>query len=99
MSITPEEIQSTAQLARLKLDPDSVSEVTERIAGILELVDQMQAVDTRDVEPMANPHDAAQRLRFDEAMQPADALAERDSFQAIAPATDQGLYLVPKVIE
>ena len=99
MSITPEQIQSTAQLARLKLDPDSVAEVTERIAGILELVDQMQAVDTSDVEPMANPHDAAQRLRIDDAVRADEPIAERDSFQAIAPATDQGLYLVPKVIE
>ena len=99
MSITPEEIRSTAQLARLKLDPESVGEVTERIAGILDLVDQMQAVDTSDVEPMANPHDAAQRLRADNAVIPNDAIAERDNFQSIAPATDQGLYLVPKVIE
>ena len=99
MSITPEQIQSTAQLARLKLDPESVAEVTERIAGILALVDQMQAVDTSDVEPMANPHDAAQRLRPDTAVDTDNAVTERDNFQAIAPATEQGLYLVPKVIE
>ena len=99
MSITPEQIQSTAQLARLKLDAESLGEVTERIAGILDLVDQMQAVDTSDVEPMANPHDAAQRLRPDQAVYADNAIAERDRFQTIAPATDQGLYLVPKVIE
>ena len=67
----------------------------DTIAEILEMVDQLQAADTANVEPMANPLDAVQRLR-------ADAVTEgnrREAFQAIAPAVENGLYLVPKVIE
>jgi aspartyl-tRNA(Asn)/glutamyl-tRNA(Gln) amidotransferase subunit C len=59
------------------------------------MVDQLQAVDTREVEPMANPLDAVQRLRT-------DAVTEenrREAFQAIAPAVENGLYLVPRVVE
>ena len=63
--------------------------------GILELVDQMQAVDTSDIEPMANPLDATQLLRADEVTEG----NRRDAFQAIAPAVENGLYLVPKVID
>ncbi len=66
-----------------------------RINDILAMVDTMQAVDTADVEPMANPLDAVQRLRDDIVTES----NQRDSFQAIAPDADEGLYLVPKVIE
>ena len=59
------------------------------------MVDQLQAVDTHNLEPMANPLDATQRLRPDKVTQS----NRRDAFQAIAPAVENGLYLVPKVIE
>jgi aspartyl-tRNA(Asn)/glutamyl-tRNA(Gln) amidotransferase subunit C len=95
MSIEQAEIEKIAELARIRISHEEIGQVTQRIAGILRMVDQLQAVDTRDVEPMANPLDAAQILR-------ADIVTEhnrRDAFQAIAPAVEQGLYLVPKVIE
>lgn len=95
MTIQQDEIEKIAELARIRIAPDEAAEVTSRIATILTLVDQLQAVDTAGTEPMANPLDAVQRLRV-------DAVTEgnqRDAFQAIAPAVESGLYLVPKVIE
>ena len=62
---------------------------------MLNLVDQLQAADTEGVAPMAHPLDATQRLRADEVTEP----NQRESFQAIAPASEAGLYLVPKVID
>jgi aspartyl-tRNA(Asn)/glutamyl-tRNA(Gln) amidotransferase subunit C len=59
------------------------------------MVDQLQAADTRDVEPMANPLDAVQRLRADEVTEE----NRREAYQAIAPAVENGLYLVPRVVE
>lgn len=99
MSITPEQIASTAALAKLKINDDDVAEITQRISAILDLVDQMQAIDTSNVEPMSNSLDAVQHLRIDKAMIPTDPVASRDAFQAIAPETEDGLYLVPKVID
>jgi aspartyl-tRNA(Asn)/glutamyl-tRNA(Gln) amidotransferase subunit C len=99
MSINSEQVANTAKLAKLKINADEASEVAERITAILDLVDQMQAVNTEHVEPMANALDAVQRLRIDQANPSEDPQARRAVFQTIAPATDQGLYLVPKVID
>lgn len=95
MTIDTADIEKIARLARIRLDAADVTEVTERIGNILHLVDRLQAVDTEGVAPMANPLDATQRLRSDEVTEPDN----RDAFLAIAPSTEQGLYLVPKVIE
>jgi aspartyl-tRNA(Asn)/glutamyl-tRNA(Gln) amidotransferase subunit C len=95
MSIAQDEIEKIAALARIRIDDAQMAEVTERIGRILDLVDQLQAVDTADVEPMANPHDASQRLRQDEVTEG----NQREAFQAIAPAVEDGLYLVPRVVE
>ena len=95
MAIEQDEIEKIAELARVRIGPEQIEDVTRRIAGILDMVDQLQAVDTRDVEPMANPLDATQPLRADEVTEQ----NRRDAFQAIAPAVENGLYLVPKVIE
>ena len=95
MTIQQQEIEKIAELARIGITADEIGEVTERITEILHMVDQLQAVDTRDVLPMANPLDAVARLRADEVTQ----VNQREDFQAIAPATQDGLYLVPKVIE
>jgi aspartyl-tRNA(Asn)/glutamyl-tRNA(Gln) amidotransferase subunit C len=95
MTIDRKEIEKIAELARISIADEQIGGVTERIAEILQMVDQLQAVDTSSVEPMANPLDAVQRLRK-------DAVTEenhRESFQAIAPAVENGLYLVPKVID
>lgn len=99
MSITPEEVSKTAKLARLSVEGEEAIEVAERISAILELVEQMQATDTQNVEPMANPHDAVQILRKDETGTLPDLIAQRDEFLDIAPETQDGLFLVPKVIE
>ncbi|QFU74936.1 Asp-tRNA(Asn)/Glu-tRNA(Gln) amidotransferase subunit GatC [Halioglobus maricola] len=95
MAIEQDEIEKIAELARIGIDADQISEVTQRITEILGMVDQLQAADTDGVEPMANPLDATARLRADEVTE----LNRREAFQAIAPATEDGLYLVPKVIE
>ena len=95
MAIEQDEIEKIAELARIRIGEDQIADVTRRITGILELVDQLQAADTSGVEPMANPLDANQRLRPDTVTEP----NRRDDYQAIAPAVEDGLYLVPKVIE
>jgi aspartyl-tRNA(Asn)/glutamyl-tRNA(Gln) amidotransferase subunit C len=95
MAIGQDEIEKIAELARIRIAPGEIGDMTRRITEILGMVDQLQAVDTRDVEPMANPLDAVQRLR-------PDAVTEengREAFQAIAPAVENGLYLVPRVVE
>lgn len=95
MSVEQSDIEKIATLARIRIDADDVPEVAARINDILAMIDAMQAVDTKGVEPMANPLDASQRLRADEVSE-ADL---RERFQAIAPQAENGLYLVPKVIE
>ena len=95
MSIEKSDIEKIASLARIRVDQSAIPEIANRINDILKMVYSMQAVNTADIEPMANPLDAVQRLR-------ADLVTERnqrEAFQAIAPQVEQGLYLVPKVIE
>jgi aspartyl-tRNA(Asn)/glutamyl-tRNA(Gln) amidotransferase subunit C len=101
MSITVDAIEKAAKLARIRLDATAIPELSQRLGNILAMVDRLQEVDTSGVEPMANPLDATQRLRADQVTEPtgADALRVRDAFLAIAPSAEQGLYLVPKVIE
>jgi aspartyl-tRNA(Asn)/glutamyl-tRNA(Gln) amidotransferase subunit C len=95
MSIDQAEIEKLAELARIRIAPEELPAVTSGIASILALVDQMQSVATSGVEPMANPLNASQRLREDRVTE----VDQRDEFQAQAPATEDGLYLVPKVID
>lgn len=95
MAIEQGEVEKIAELARIRISKEEIGDVTQRITEVLQMVDQLQAVDTRDIEPMANPLDATQRLRPDEVTQS----NRRNAFQAIAPAVENGLYLVPKVIE
>ncbi|GAB3286474.1 Asp-tRNA(Asn)/Glu-tRNA(Gln) amidotransferase subunit GatC [Parahaliea aestuarii] len=94
-SVDREEIEKIAELARIRIAADQTAEVASRITRILAMVDTLQAADTAGIEPMANPLDATQALR-------PDVVTEgnrREDFQAIAPAVENGLYLVPKVIE
>lgn len=95
MSLAPDEVRRIAHLARLALDADAVEAYAQDLSSILDFVEQLEAAPTDGVEPMAHPQDATQRLRPDEVTEP-DA---RERFQAIAPAVEAGLYLVPKVIE
>lgn len=99
MSLTPDQVQRIALLARIAVSPEEARGVTDRLNQVLGLIDQLQAVDTRGIEPMAHALDsqltARQRLRPDLVTEP-DRRAE---YQAVAPAVENGLYLVPKVIE
>ena len=95
MALERSEVEPIAHLARLGLNEGDIPQTTETLNNILGLIDQMQAVDTQGIEPLAHPLEATQRLR-------ADVVTEqnqRDAYQAIAPAVENGLYLVPKVIE
>jgi aspartyl/glutamyl-tRNA(Asn/Gln) amidotransferase, C subunit len=95
MTIERADIEKLAELARIQITEDQITATTKSLGDVLNLVDQLQAADTTGVSPMAHPLDAVQILRADEVTE----LNQRDAFQAIAPATENGLYLVPKVIE
>lgn len=95
MALDNTTIHSIARLARLEINDDEVAKYRSDISNILELVQQMEAVDTTGVEPMTHPFDATMRLRE-------DAISEsnqREKLQSIAPNSEDGLYLVPKVID
>jgi aspartyl-tRNA(Asn)/glutamyl-tRNA(Gln) amidotransferase subunit C len=95
MSLDTKEVEKIAHLARLALPESSVAQYATELSGILDLVEQMNAVDTSGIEPMAHPMEAVQRLRADEVTES----DQRDRFQQIAPSVEAGLYLVPRVIE
>ena len=95
MSFDRKDVIKIAHLARLDITEAEVAATTESLSRILGLIEQMNAVDTKTVVPMAHPQDAALRLRDDRVTEP----DQRDKFQKVAPATEAGLYLVPKVIE
>ncbi|MFA5679512.1 MAG: Asp-tRNA(Asn)/Glu-tRNA(Gln) amidotransferase subunit GatC [Pseudomonas sp.] len=95
MTIERADIEKLADLARIQISESQITATAASLANVLALVDQLQAADTSGVAPMAHPLDAVQRLRADEVSES----NQRDAFQAIAPATEDGLYLVPKVIE
>lgn len=95
VSLDKAEIQKIAWLARLSISENDISEYSQDLSRILELVERMNSIDTTDVDPMAHPLEIKARLRLDEVTE----TNQREKFQEIAPAVDQGLYLVPKVIE
>ncbi len=89
------DIQHLARLARLSIDDQAEQSARDQLANIIAMIDSMRSVDTDNVVPMAHPMDATQRLREDKVTESVD----RDQFQANAPATEQGYYLVPQVID
>ena len=95
MSLDKSEVQKIAWLARLAINEQDFSNYSEELSSILDLVEKMNSVDTTNITPIAHPLDLSARLRSDEVTE----TNERDHFQEIAPATDAGCYLVPKVIE
>jgi len=95
MSLSADEVKKIAHLARLSISEAEINSSTASLTKILDLVEQMNAVDTSGVTPMAHPMDAIQRLRVDEVSEH----DQRELLQSIAPETESGLYLVPKVIE
>ena len=95
MAFDKTEVEKVAQLARLHISDSEIDEVTGRITDILALIDHMQSVNTDTVVPLAHPLDLTQRLREDDVTE----FNRRDELQLLAPEVEQGLYLVPKVIE
>jgi aspartyl-tRNA(Asn)/glutamyl-tRNA(Gln) amidotransferase subunit C len=95
MIIKREEIEKLATLSRISIDEKTITDVTERLSSVLDLVDQLKTVDTDSVEGISRPFQVSQRLREDEVTE----TNQRDKFQAIAPATDNGLFTVPKMID
>ncbi len=95
MSLGPDDVKNIAHLARLNINESDIEQYASSLSSILDLVEQMNSVNTEGVTPMAHPLDVAQRLREDEVLES----NQREDFQKIAPATEDGLYLVPKVIE
>ncbi|WP_444886975.1 Asp-tRNA(Asn)/Glu-tRNA(Gln) amidotransferase subunit GatC [Microbulbifer sp. VAAC004] len=95
MAVDTQTVEKLAELARIAISEETIEEVSGRLGDILQLVDQLQAVNTDGVAPMAHPLDEVQTLR-------ADKVTETDqhqSFQNLAPQSEEGLYLVPKVID
>ena len=95
MSLDRADVEKIANLARLAVDDQEAESYARELSNILGLVEQMNAADTEGVSPMAHPLHMAQRLRSDEVTEG----DQRERFQGIAPLTEDGLYLVPKVIE
>ena len=95
MALTTDDIKQIAHLARIGLDEASIEPLRDDLTTVLSLVEQLNAVDTNGVEPMAHPGDAVLRLREDKVSEE----NKRDSLQAPAPSTEQGYFLVPRVIE
>jgi len=95
VSLNEEDIQKIAWLARLEIDQADCSRYAHELSQVLDLVDELNQINTDGVEAMAHPTDAVQRLREDDVSEE----NQREKFQAIAPQAEDGLYLVPKVIE
>lgn len=100
MSLTLSDVKRIAHLAQLEMSEPQSATALGQLNGIFALAEQMQAVDTDGVAPLSHPlaahmHNIALRLRDDVATEP----NRRDAYQAVAPKTEDGLYLVPKVIE
>lgn len=94
MSLTKDQVQHIALLARLKLEDAEFDDVVDKLSRIVDFVDQLQAAPTDDVVPMAHPLDMSQRLRPDAVTERID----REAIQANAPAVRDGFYLVPRVL-
>ena len=95
MSLDKSDVQKIAHLARIAIDESAIEGYARDLSNILDLVEQMGQVDTAGVAPMAHPLDMQQRLREDAVIEP----NLREKYQGIAPQVENGLYLVPKVIE
>jgi aspartyl-tRNA(Asn)/glutamyl-tRNA(Gln) amidotransferase subunit C len=95
MSLSIADVQRIARLARIRVTEAEAAQTQHQLNGIFQLIEEMQGVDTAGIEPMAHAQDLSQRLRPDVVTEP----DRRAAFQAVAPQTENGLYLVPKVIE
>lgn len=95
MALTLEDVSRIAHLARIHVSPDEAARTLAQLNDIFALIEQMRAVDTEGIEPMAHPLGGAQRLRPDAVTEHVD----RDAHMRNAPLQEDGLFLVPRVIE
>lgn len=95
MSLDKTDVEQIAHLARLAIDDNDIADYARDLTTIFGLFEQLSSVDTTGITPMAHPMDAIQRLRPDQVTE----IDQREKFQAIAPKTEAGVYLVPQVIE
>lgn len=95
MLLDTQTVHDIARLARLEIDASEVDKYRDELSNILDLVAQMEACDTSNTQPMTHPFDATLRLREDQVTE----TDQHDKFQNVAPSTQDGLYLVPKVID
>ena len=95
MTLDKSTVKTIAGLARLNVDDIEIDKYQSELSNILDLVEQMDAVNTDGIEPMTHPFDATLRLRDDTVTEH----NQREKYQAVAPRTENGLYLVPKVID
>ena len=93
--LRPEDIQRLCRLARLEISAKEVADVSAKLSSIVAMVDQLQAIETAGVAPMAHPLDRPQRLRPDTVTE----VDRHELYQRNAPLVERDLYLVPKVIE
>ena len=95
MALDNNTVRNIARLARLHVADEQLDKYRDELSNILDLVAQMEAVDTNGIEPMTHPFDATLRMREDEVTE----ANKREQYQSVAPNTENGLYLVPKVID
>ena len=95
MTLTLDDVRRIAHLARIDVDAQAVSDVHAKLEAIFAMINELQAVDTTGVEPMSHAQDVVLPMRED-AVTEADRRAD---YQRIAPAVEDGLYLVPRVVE
>lgn len=95
MKIDNEVILNIAELAQLEVKDEMISQYADKMTAMLNLIEEMQSVNTDNIEPVSNPLDAVQTMREDWVTEK----DLRDEYQAIAPEVDSGLYLVPRVVE
>ena len=95
MALSKQDIEYIAHLARLEIDASEVPDYEAKLSKIVDFINELDAADTGDLLPMAHPLDMQQRLRSDEVT----AADERDRYQQNAAETENGLYVVPRVVE
>ena len=95
MEVTENVAETVAKLAQLELNPAEIKSLIAGMQKIIDLAEEMKSIETSGIEPISNPLDETQRLRHDKVTEK----DQRDLYQSIAPSTEGGLYLVPKVIE
>ena len=95
MSINNDDVEKIAHLARLAIEPEQLQAYTKNLSDILDLVEQMNLVNTDGIKTMAHPRDTRLRMRTDAVTEE----NQREKFTALAPASENGLFLVPKVLD